>query len=174
MSLAQDREEKRHQNTTENKQHLQLFCFLPTLDTTFIKLHANCWIFPFQSPQLLVGTPIFCPRKNQFPALLVRDVGLQVAILQWHMGEKNIDDRRQQVAGYAGTPPKTNIMSRTGSAGIKGDRISRLFHPIYLGLSPLPVTVTTRIIIFFVGDPYKPSFVTVTGRGDNPRYTPEK
>ena len=27
-----------------------------------------------------------------------------------------------------------------------------------LGLSPLPVTVTTRIITFLVGDPYKPSF----------------
>ena len=39
----------------------------------------------------------------------------------------------------------------------------------YVGLSPLPVTVTTRIITFLVGDPYKPSFVTVTGRGDNPK-----
>ena len=34
------------------------------------------------------------------------------------------------------------------------------------GLSPLPVTVTTRIITFLVGDPYKPSFATGTGRGD--------
>ena len=42
---------------------------------------------------------------------------------------------------------------------------------IYFGLSPCPVTVTTRIIIFLVGDPYKPSFATVTGRGDNPIYT---
>ena len=34
---------------------------------------------------------------------------------------------------------------------------------------PLPrMPVTTRIIIFLVGDPYKPSFATVTGRGDNP------
>ena len=41
---------------------------------------------------------------------------------------------------------------------------------IYLGCCPLPVTVTTRIITFLVGDPYKPSFATVTGRGDNPRY----
>ena len=36
---------------------------------------------------------------------------------------------------------------------------------IYLGTTPHPVTVTTRIIMFLVGDPYKPSFVTVTGRG---------
>ena len=43
--------------------------------------------------------------------------------------------------------------------------------PIYFGLSPLPVTVTTRIITFLVGDPYKPSFATVTVRGDNPTYT---
>ena len=35
----------------------------------------------------------------------------------------------------------------------------------FIGLSPLPVTVTTRIITFLVGDPYKPSFATVTGRG---------
>ena len=41
---------------------------------------------------------------------------------------------------------------------------------IYVGLSPLPVTVTTRIITFLVGDPYKPSFATVTGRGNNPKY----
>ncbi len=39
-----------------------------------------------------------------------------------------------------------------------------------IGLSPVPVTVTTRIITFLVGDPYKPSFATVTGRGDNPTY----
>ena len=50
---------------------------------------------------------------------------------------------------------------------------------LHLGLSPLPVTavtVTTRIVnivMFLVGDPYKPSFATVTGRGDNPSYTPE-
>ena len=45
-------------------------------------------------------------------------------------------------------------------------------HPVdmvNIGLSPLPVTVTTKIITFLVGDPYKPSFATVTGRGDNPR-----
>ena len=38
------------------------------------------------------------------------------------------------------------------------------------GLSPCPVTVTTRIIEFLVGDPYKPSFAIVTGKGDNPSY----
>ena len=45
------------------------------------------------------------------------------------------------------------------------------FHyGVYVGLSPFPVTVTTRIITFLVGDPYKPSFATITGRGDNPMY----
>ena len=39
-------------------------------------------------------------------------------------------------------------------------------------MSPLPVTVTTRSITFLVGDPYKPSFATVTGQGDNPNYKP--
>ena len=33
---------------------------------------------------------------------------------------------------------------------------------------PHPVTVTTRIITFLVGDSYKPSFATVTGRGPHP------
>ncbi len=35
-----------------------------------------------------------------------------------------------------------------------------------LWVVPLPrIPVTTRINIFLVGDPYKPSFATVTGRG---------
>ena len=42
---------------------------------------------------------------------------------------------------------------------------------IYIGLSPFPVIVTTRIVSCLVGNPYKPSFATITGKGDNPRYT---
>ena len=34
-----------------------------------------------------------------------------------------------------------------------------------IGLSPLSVTVTTRIITFLVGDPYKPSFPLLLGGG---------
>ena len=41
---------------------------------------------------------------------------------------------------------------------------------VWFGLSPLPVRVTTRIITFLVGNPYKPSFATVTGWGVDPRY----
>ncbi len=42
---------------------------------------------------------------------------------------------------------------------------------IYLRSTPHPVTVTTRSITCLVGNPYKPSFATVTGWGVYPRYT---
>ncbi len=45
---------------------------------------------------------------------------------------------------------------------------------VYLGCCPLPVTVTTRIITCLKGNPYKPSFATVTVRGPHPMYTIEK
>ena len=45
---------------------------------------------------------------------------------------------------------------------------------LYLRSTPHPVTVTTRIITFLVGNPYKPSFATVTGWGVDPNYTPPK
>ena len=44
-----------------------------------------------------------------------------------------------------------------------------LIHGLYLWCGPLPVTVTTRIITFLFGDPYKSSFTTVTGRGPAPK-----
>ena len=47
-------------------------------------------------------------------------------------------------------------------------KLSITYRLIYLGLSPLPATVTTRIITSLVGNPYKPSFATVTGQGDTP------
>ena len=40
----------------------------------------------------------------------------------------------------------------------------------FVGLSPHPVTVTTRIITCLIGNPYKPSFVTVTGWGVDPSH----
>ena len=45
-----------------------------------------------------------------------------------------------------------------------------LNNHIYVGCGPVTVTVTTRIITFLVGDPYKPSFTTVTVRGPHPIY----
>ena len=41
---------------------------------------------------------------------------------------------------------------------------------VYLGSTLHPVTVTTRIIPLLVGNPYKPSFTTVTGWEVDPRY----
>ena len=35
---------------------------------------------------------------------------------------------------------------------------------------PFPVTVTTRIIQFLVGNPYRPLFATVAGKGPHPIY----
>ena len=40
---------------------------------------------------------------------------------------------------------------------------------ICVGCGHLPVTVTTRIIPLLVGDPHKPLFATVTGRGPDPK-----
>ena len=40
---------------------------------------------------------------------------------------------------------------------------------MYLGLSPFAVVVTNRILTLLVGDPYKPSFATVIGKGTNPK-----
>ena len=37
--------------------------------------------------------------------------------------------------------------------------------PVYFGLPPFPVIGTTRIITFLVGNPYKPSFPLLLGRG---------
>ena len=41
---------------------------------------------------------------------------------------------------------------------------------VSLGTTPHPVTVTTSTIPFLVGNPYKHSFVTVTGWGVDQRY----
>ena len=41
----------------------------------------------------------------------------------------------------------------------------------YFRSTPRPVTVTTRIITYLVGNPYKPSFATVTGWGVDPTHT---
>ena len=41
---------------------------------------------------------------------------------------------------------------------------------LYVMSTPLPVTVTSGIITFLLGNPYKPSFATVTGRGVDPSY----
>ena len=45
-----------------------------------------------------------------------------------------------------------------------------IWNTVYIRSTPHPVTVTTRIIAFLVGNPYKPSFATVTGWGVDPMY----
>ncbi len=44
------------------------------------------------------------------------------------------------------------------------------FSALLVRSTPHPVTVTTRIITYLVGNPYKPSFATVTGWGVVPIY----
>ena len=45
-----------------------------------------------------------------------------------------------------------------------------IWSVVWIRSTPHPVTVTTRIITYLVGNPYKPSFATVTGWGVDPRY----
>ena len=52
-------------------------------------------------------------------------------------------------------------------------RVKQVFHQkdYRLGCTPSQDASHHQVdIIFLVGDPYKPSFATVTGRGDNPNY----
>ena len=46
-----------------------------------------------------------------------------------------------------------------------------ILEALYLGCGPFPVTVTTKIITFSVGEACKPSFTTVTGKGPNPTWS---
>ena len=48
---------------------------------------------------------------------------------------------------------------------LKKDKHIYIYICIYIGLSPLPVRVTTRIITFLVGNPYKSSFPLLLGGG---------
>ena len=41
---------------------------------------------------------------------------------------------------------------------------------LYIGYGPFPITVKTRIFPFLVGNPYKPLFATVAGKGPHPSY----
>ena len=41
---------------------------------------------------------------------------------------------------------------------------------LYFGLYPFPVLAPTRILTSLVGDPCKPPFATITGKGDHPNH----
>ena len=75
--------------------------------------------------------------------------------------------------------PSFNTMIQVHRTQPKKHQTSGLTMPTplkytHIGCGPLTVTVTTRIITFLVGDPYKPSFTTVTVRGPDPIYTHTK
>ena len=54
-------------------------------------------------------------------------------------------------AAFAGWPAASHMVGNSNE------------NQWFVGLSPLPVTVTTRIIPFLVGNPYKPSFPLLLG-----------
>ena len=58
-------------------------------------------------------------------------------------------------------PSAANLLNGTEEKQFIPQRSDCKPRMVKLGLSPCPVTVTT----FLVGDSYKPSFATVTGRG---------
>ena len=62
----------------------------------------------------------------------------------------------------------------TGVVAAKTQRLAQNRHlekkASYFRSTPHPVTVTTRIITFLIGNPYKPSFATVTGWGVDPNH----
>ena len=65
---------------------------------------------------------------------------------EWVRESKNLDSRLLSQSG------QVNLAKATSQS-------------VYLRSTPHPVTVTTRIITFLVGNPYKPPFATVTGWG---------
>ena len=52
----------------------------------------------------------------------------------------------------------------------KSPFFTTIWDNIFFRSTPHPVTVTARIITYLVGNPYKPSFATVTGWGVDPKY----
>ena len=75
------------------------------------------------------------------------------------------------------TKRDADFVEATSRDVVRGsDRVvgEKFFSPwgkeVSFGLSPFPVIVTTRIVTFLVGNPYKHSFVTVTGWGVDRRY----
>ena len=77
-------------------------------------------------------------------------------------------------------PTMPHLKNQHGPSGTRGFQIEacrapkddpfaarklRIYELVYVGLSPLPVRVTTRIITFLVGNLYKPSFPLLLGGG---------
>ena len=80
---------------------------------------------------------------------------LEVRSTQWTR-------HRHLLNGHPALPGCSRKLSATATVAM----LHFLREPgAYVGLSPLPVRVTTRIIVFLVGDPYKPSFPLLLGGG---------
>ena len=76
---------------------------------------------------------------------------------------------KEQVYSVMVILSKKNVMTVMTEINFLGSQDLRFRTWKWFGYGPLPVTVTTRIITFLIGNSYKPSFATITGRGDNPR-----
>ena len=59
----------------------------------------------------------------------------------------------------------TQAYARLFPEALQNGALYIYIYVLYVGLSPLPVRVTTRIITFLVGNPYKPSFPLLLGGG---------
>ena len=115
---------------------------------------------------------IFCMKRKSHQCMYSFSIGFGGVNHFWETSHKFPDAIHSGLphVGKGQCPPSFERVGE-GSVWRKGGNFLESFgaftNSIYLGLSPCPVTVTTRIV---EGDPYKPSFATVTGRGDNPKY----
>ena len=137
---------------------------------TFQNIHAS-----HKYPQQLKKTSSFCLhmffwRKK---STLFRKKKTPEKMHCPFSAKKHIWQKCQQKGGwfFYTSPWRRLLIAATEEAHHANDHTNpqneTTFSSWWLGCPPIPVTVTTRITMFLVGDPYKPSFATFTGRGDN-------
>ena len=92
----------------------------------------------------------------------------------WYIGawDKKVPEECAELHKHQGIQktPRTRCLVKNMEGWDSTCQIGWIVSVIYLGYGPFPVTVTTRIITFLVGNPYKPLFATVTGKGPHPIY----
>ena len=131
-----------------------------------------CWQFgPFsveskgqQGVSKNMGNPPNHPLKNRvFPYFHHPFGGFYPYFLEipnWKV--TSLAEVQQEITAFPRLPPT----SRRVRFGLESStEVSTCPTFIYLGWSPLPVRVTTRIVTFLVGNPYKPSFPLLLGGG---------
>ena len=92
----------------------------------------------------------------------------------WWSGKKHV----RHIATLVGCRPETvnfqrenkNQPRRKPAFPLNPGCLIGILIMVYFGLSPFPVIVTTRTISCLVGDSYKLSFATISGKGENPRF----